>query len=110
MLGAIAGHDMQVEFTGDASLCRRPMERVLAPLTAMGLQTDADQDHATLPLMVRGTHDLLPIVYEPADALGASEVRRVARRHACAGPHHRGRAAGDAAITPSACSAISAPN
>jgi len=63
MLGAIAGHDMQVEFTGDASLCRRPMERVLAPLTAMGLQTDADQDHATLPLVVRGTHDLLPIVY-----------------------------------------------
>ena len=64
MLGAIAGHDMQVEFTGDASLCRRPMERVLAPLTAMGLQTDADQDHATLPLVVRGTHDLLPIVYD----------------------------------------------
>ena len=63
MLGAIAGHDMQVEFTGDASLCRRPMERVLAPLTAMGLQSDADQDHATLPLVVRGTHDLLPIVY-----------------------------------------------
>jgi 3-phosphoshikimate 1-carboxyvinyltransferase len=64
MLGAVAGHDMQVEFTGDASLCRRPMGRVLAPLTAMGLQTDADHDHATLPLVVRGTHDLLPIVYD----------------------------------------------
>ena len=64
MLGVVAGHDMQVEFTGDASLCRRPMGRVLAPLTAMGLQTDADEDHATLPLVVRGTHDLLPIVYD----------------------------------------------
>ena len=64
MLGVAAGHDMQVEFTGDASLCRRPMGRVLAPLTAMGLQTDGDADHATLPLIVRGTRDLLPIVYD----------------------------------------------
>jgi 3-phosphoshikimate 1-carboxyvinyltransferase len=64
MLGVVAGHDMQVEFTGDASLRRRPMGRVLAPLAAMGLQTDADTDHATLPLVVRGTGDLLPIVFD----------------------------------------------
>ena len=64
MLGVVAGHDMQVEFTGDASLRRRPMGRVLAPLAAMGLQTDANEDHATLPLVVRGTCDLLPIVYD----------------------------------------------
>ena len=64
MLGVVAGHDMQVEFTGDASLRRRPMGRVLAPLVAMGLQTDADEDHATLPLAVRGTGDLLPIIYD----------------------------------------------
>jgi 3-phosphoshikimate 1-carboxyvinyltransferase len=64
MLGVVAGHDMQVEFTGDASLRRRPMGRVLAPLAAMGLQTDADEDRATFPLVVRGTSDLLPIVYD----------------------------------------------
>lgn len=64
MLGVVAGHDMQVEFTGDASLCRRPMGRVLAPLTAMGLQADAEEGRATLPLIVRGTEDLLPIVYD----------------------------------------------
>jgi 3-phosphoshikimate 1-carboxyvinyltransferase len=64
MLGVVAGHDMEVEFTGDASLCRRPMGRVLAPLAAMGLETDADEEHATLPLVVRGTSDLLPIVYD----------------------------------------------
>jgi 3-phosphoshikimate 1-carboxyvinyltransferase len=40
------------------------MGRVLAPLAAMGLETDADEDHATLPLVVRGTGDLLPIVYD----------------------------------------------
>lgn len=64
MLGVVAGHDMQVEFTGDASLCRRPMGRVLAPLTAMGLQADVEEGRATLPLIVRGTEDLLPIVYD----------------------------------------------
>jgi 3-phosphoshikimate 1-carboxyvinyltransferase len=64
MLGVVAGHDMQVEFTGDQSLRRRPMGRVLAPLSAMGLQTEADEDYATLPLVVRGTRDLLPIVYD----------------------------------------------
>jgi 3-phosphoshikimate 1-carboxyvinyltransferase len=64
MLGVVAGHDMEVEFTGDRSLRRRPMGRVLAPLLAMGLQTEADEDHATLPLVVRGTSDLLPIVYD----------------------------------------------
>jgi 3-phosphoshikimate 1-carboxyvinyltransferase len=64
MLGAVAGHEMEVEFTGDASLCRRPMGRVLAPLAAMGLETGADEETATLPLVVRGTRDLLPIVYD----------------------------------------------
>ncbi len=64
MLGVIAGHDMQVELTGDASLRRRPMGRVLAPLAAMGLQTDAGEEDARLPLVVRGTGDLLPIVYD----------------------------------------------
>ena len=64
MLGVVAGHDMQADFTGDASLCRRPMGRVLAPLTAMGLQADVEEERATLPLIVRGTDDLVPIVYD----------------------------------------------
>ena len=64
MLGVIAGHDMGVELTGDASLRRRPMGRVLQPLTAMGLDVDGDEEHATLPLKVHGTEDLLPIIYD----------------------------------------------
>ncbi len=64
MLGVIAGHDMRAEFTGDASLCRRPMGRVLSPLTTMGLQVEAQGEGGTLPLAVRGTGDILPIVYE----------------------------------------------
>jgi 3-phosphoshikimate 1-carboxyvinyltransferase len=64
LLGVVAGHDMRAEFTGDASLRRRPMGRVLAPLTTMGLQVEAEGEDATLPLTVRGTIDLLPIVYD----------------------------------------------
>jgi 3-phosphoshikimate 1-carboxyvinyltransferase len=62
MLGVVAGHDMRAEFTGDASLCRRPMGRVLGPLTTMGLQVEGESE--TLPLVVHGTGDLLPIVYD----------------------------------------------
>jgi 3-phosphoshikimate 1-carboxyvinyltransferase len=62
MLGVVAGHDMRAEFTGDASLCRRPMGRVLGPLTTMGLQVEGESE--TLPLAVRGTPDILPIVYD----------------------------------------------
>jgi 3-phosphoshikimate 1-carboxyvinyltransferase len=64
MLGVVAGHDMRADFTGDASLCRRPMGRVLGPLTTMGLQVEAQGEGGTLPLAVRGTGDILPIVYE----------------------------------------------
>ncbi|MEZ5829414.1 MAG: 3-phosphoshikimate 1-carboxyvinyltransferase [Hyphomicrobiales bacterium] len=64
MLGVVAGHDMRAEFTGDASLCRRPMGRVLEPLTTMGLQVEAQGEGATLPLSVRGTGDIIPIVYD----------------------------------------------
>ncbi len=61
MLGLIAGHDVSVTLTGDASLSRRPMGRVLAPLRDMGLTVIDDRE--TLPLEVRGSPDLLPIEY-----------------------------------------------
>jgi 3-phosphoshikimate 1-carboxyvinyltransferase len=81
MLGAIAGHDIAAEFTGDASLCRRPMERVLAPLTTMGLQTE--DARATLPLTVRGTRDLLPITYDlPMPSAQVKSAILIAGMHA----------------------------
>jgi 3-phosphoshikimate 1-carboxyvinyltransferase len=61
MLGIIAGHDMTVELTGDASLGRRPMGRVLAPLQQMGLEIEGNRDR--LPLTARGSANLVPIVY-----------------------------------------------
>jgi 3-phosphoshikimate 1-carboxyvinyltransferase len=62
MMGIVAGHDMSARFTGDASLCRRPMGRALRPLKEMGLQV-LDGTKETLPLTLRGTSDLVPIVY-----------------------------------------------
>lgn len=63
MMGVIAGHDMTARLTGDASLSRRPMGRVLTPLLRMGLQV-LDKDRQTLPLTIRGTPELLPIEYQ----------------------------------------------
>jgi 3-phosphoshikimate 1-carboxyvinyltransferase len=62
MFGVVAGHAMHATFTGDASLCRRPMGRVLNPLFTMGLRVEGESD--TLPLTVQGTDELVPIVYE----------------------------------------------
>jgi 3-phosphoshikimate 1-carboxyvinyltransferase len=62
MLGVVAGHDIEARFTGDASLCRRPMERVLKPLQRMGLAVE-ESTRTTLPFTVKGTPDLVPIVY-----------------------------------------------
>jgi 3-phosphoshikimate 1-carboxyvinyltransferase len=61
MMGVIAGHDITVTMTGDASLSRRPMGRVLKPLRQMGLLTHEDRD--TLPLTVEGSSHLVPIEY-----------------------------------------------
>jgi 3-phosphoshikimate 1-carboxyvinyltransferase len=63
MLGVIAGHAMRVRLTGDASLSRRPMGRVLKPLQRMGLEV-LDRGKDTLPLAVRGSADLMPIEYQ----------------------------------------------
>nr|WP_051112076.1 3-phosphoshikimate 1-carboxyvinyltransferase [Hyphomicrobium denitrificans] len=62
MMGVIAGHPITVQMTGDASLSRRPMRRVLGPLMQMGLQV-LEPGKETLPLTLRGTSELIPIVY-----------------------------------------------
>ena len=61
LMGAIAGHDIAATFTGDASLCARPMGRVLDPLRQMGLMVEGERE--MLPLTLIGTSDLLPIDY-----------------------------------------------
>ena len=62
MMGVVAGHPMTVEMTGDASLSKRPMRRVLVPLKQMGLQV-LQEGRETLPLTLKGSSRLLPIEY-----------------------------------------------
>jgi 3-phosphoshikimate 1-carboxyvinyltransferase len=62
MLGILAGHPITARLTGDASLSRRPMGRVLKPLKQMGLDV-LDGDKTTLPLTIRGRSQPIPITY-----------------------------------------------
>jgi len=50
LMGAAAGFPISVTFIGDESLSSRPMERVLAPLRAMGARTEG----STLPITIHG--------------------------------------------------------
>jgi 3-phosphoshikimate 1-carboxyvinyltransferase len=81
MLGIIAGHDMAAEMTGDASLSRRPMGRVLTPLQKMGLEIEGERDR--LPLVARGSANLVPIEYElPVPSAQVKSAVLVAGLHA----------------------------
>ncbi len=51
LLGALSGLGRSATLHGDASLSRRPMARVIAPLTAMGA-TFVTGERATLPLTI----------------------------------------------------------
>lgn len=62
MMGVVAGHAMTVTMTGDASLSKRPMRRVLGPLKQMGIEI-LEEGKETLPLTMRGSADLVPIEY-----------------------------------------------
>lgn len=61
LLGVLAGWDVEVTLTGDASLSKRPMERVTGPLDAMGASFQSTG--GTLPVTVRGG-ELTAIEYE----------------------------------------------
>jgi 3-phosphoshikimate 1-carboxyvinyltransferase len=59
LMGLIASHPITTQFTGDASLSKRPMGRVTEPLGLMG----ADFSATTLPLTERGLCPAVPITY-----------------------------------------------
>ncbi len=62
IIGALAPYALTAELTGDASLSKRPMGRVLDPLRKMGVTTDPSaQNH--LPLTLTGQETLSPLSY-----------------------------------------------
>src|SRR5262249_36628181 len=52
LAGLLAAHPFRGRIGGDASLSRRPMGRVIDPLSAMGARFTADRGHA--PLEIEG--------------------------------------------------------
>ncbi|HET9147386.1 MAG TPA: 3-phosphoshikimate 1-carboxyvinyltransferase [Acetobacteraceae bacterium] len=60
--GILASHDVFAVLTGDASLRRRPMRRVIEPLRGTGARF-ASRPGGTLPLAVTGTAEPLPLTY-----------------------------------------------
>ena len=63
LAGLMAGQHFDTELTGDASLCSRPMGRVIDPLTLMGAEITA-QAGGRPPLRIRGGRDLKGIHYD----------------------------------------------
>ncbi|MCB2065119.1 MAG: 3-phosphoshikimate 1-carboxyvinyltransferase [Erythrobacter sp.] len=62
LMGLVASHPITAMFTGDASLSKRPMGRVIDPLSQMGASFEASPG-GTLPLMLRGISPAVPITY-----------------------------------------------
>jgi 3-phosphoshikimate 1-carboxyvinyltransferase len=62
LMGAVASHPFTTFFTGDRSLCSRPMQRVIAPLTEMGGRFTA-RSGGRLPVAVIGATEPMPMTY-----------------------------------------------
>ncbi len=62
LMGLVASHAITTTFTGDASLSKRPMGRVIEPLSRMGAEFTSSPG-GRLPLMVRGIVPAVPIEY-----------------------------------------------
>jgi 3-phosphoshikimate 1-carboxyvinyltransferase len=63
VLGAVAGCPITAVFDGDASLRRRPMQRILDPIALMGAQAVSTADGGRLPITLAGARDPIPILY-----------------------------------------------
>lgn len=64
MMGVVGSHPITATFDGDASLRKRPMNRIFDPLRQMGLQLEKVSEGGRLPATLRGPATLAPIVYE----------------------------------------------
>ncbi len=55
MTGVLSGVDGHFVLTGDSSIVKRPMLRVVAPLRDLGARIDGRQDGALAPISIRGS-------------------------------------------------------
>jgi 3-phosphoshikimate 1-carboxyvinyltransferase len=62
LAGLFASYPYLCTFTGDASLRKRPMQRIIDPLAKMGTQF-LHNETKTLPLAMKGINPAIPITY-----------------------------------------------
>ncbi len=62
LAGVLAGQNFDAVLVGDESLSKRPMKRIITPLTQMGAKIEADENHA--PLKIFGRNPLKAITYK----------------------------------------------
>jgi 3-phosphoshikimate 1-carboxyvinyltransferase len=62
LMGLVSSHAITATFVGDASLSKRPMGRVIDPLSTMGAQFTASEG-GRLPLTMQGAQPAVPITY-----------------------------------------------
>jgi 3-phosphoshikimate 1-carboxyvinyltransferase len=63
LAGILAAHPFQATMTGDDSLRRRPMRRVIVPLERMGARIGSEEGRP--PLSIQGVAPLQPIEFSP---------------------------------------------
>ena len=63
VMGAVAGCPITATFDGDASLRKRPMNRILDPVVQIGARAVSAAEGGRLPLTLQGARDPIPIVY-----------------------------------------------
>lgn len=64
--GILAAQDFNVTLTGDESICKRPMKRIMEPLSMMGAQIKSKYNNGCAPLEIAGSrlhgiHYLSPV-------------------------------------------------
>ena len=94
LCGILASHPIFAVMTGDASLRRRPMRRVIDPLSACGARF-ASREGGRLPLAVEGAARGAAARLPRAGAVGAGEVGGAAVRPERARHHPRRGTRGD---------------
>ncbi len=63
MMGLVGGHPITATFDGDASLRKRPMRRILDPLSLCGMLVVSQAEGGRLPVTLRGPEVALPVTY-----------------------------------------------
>lgn len=63
MMGVAGSHPIRATFDGDASLRKRPMGRIVDPLTLMGVRVVDQQSGGRVPLTLQGPSETIPIEY-----------------------------------------------